>query len=210
MQKKYKYPRSYHLPQSEVVSSDDKRNSSDDNFTGRNVVVTIKMDGEGSTIYSDPDLGVHARSLDSKIDSEDRRWIQSFSKSKVEGKFSNTIRICGENLFYKHSCPYDNLESMFYAFSVWDGDLCLSWEDTCNICESIGIVKVPVIYEGLYDYKKIFESFSNYKDRFGDQEGFVVRLSDGFKIDDFHKSLNDASDKMQRQIIKWKTKHFKI
>ncbi|HOV92588.1 MAG TPA: ribosome-associated translation inhibitor RaiA [Candidatus Kapabacteria bacterium] len=28
--------------------------------------------------------------------------------------------------------------------------------------------------------------------------------------EDFHKSLNDASDKMQRQIIKWKTKHFKI
>jgi len=28
--------------------------------------------------------------------------------------------------------------------------------------------------------------------------------------DDFHKSLHDAADKMQRQIVKWKTKHFKI
>lgn len=28
--------------------------------------------------------------------------------------------------------------------------------------------------------------------------------------DDFHKSLRDAADKMQRQIVKWKTKHFKI
>lgn len=28
--------------------------------------------------------------------------------------------------------------------------------------------------------------------------------------DDFHKSLHDAADKMQRQIVKWKTKHFNI
>ena len=28
--------------------------------------------------------------------------------------------------------------------------------------------------------------------------------------EDFHKSLHDAADKMQRQLVKWKTKHFNI
>ncbi len=33
-------------------------------------------------------------------------------------------------------------------------------------------------------------------------------LKSSSQTDDFHKSLHDASDKMIRQLTKWKTKHF--
>jgi len=41
-----KYPKTYHAPWSEGISRDDKVISSMDNFTGKRVVVTEKMDEE--------------------------------------------------------------------------------------------------------------------------------------------------------------------
>ena len=71
------------------------------------------MDGENTTIYNGHS---HARSLDSKLDSEDRRWIDALRKSKIEGNIPDSYRICGENLFYKHTCHYDDLESSLLAY----------------------------------------------------------------------------------------------
>ena len=110
-----KYPRTYHLPYSEKLGSDDKKMPNDDHLIGKNVVVTIKMDGENTTIYNDY---THARSLNSLVDSEDRRWVEALRKSKIENNVPDSFRICGENLFYKHTCAYDDLESMFYVFSI--------------------------------------------------------------------------------------------
>lgn len=139
------------------------------------------------TIYSDY---IHARSLDSRIDSEDRRWIDAFRKSKIEGNIPDSYRICGENLFYRHTCVYDSLESMFYAFSIWDADRCLSWDETQMWCNLLGIKIVPVIYEGVYDRKFIMDKFNEYCRSNPNTEGFVVRLSDEFSSDDFETSVS--------------------
>lgn len=183
---KQKYPRSWHLSYSEKSSSDDKRHTDEKHFEGEYVVVTIKMDGENTTIYNDY---CHARSVDSVIDSEDRRWIEFLRISKIQGNIPKNYRICGENLFYKHTCYYDNLKSMFYVFSIWDGDTCLSWEETKLWCGILGLETVPVIYEGVYNKKDIINEFSKYKEE-NNIEGFVVRKYDSFKIDEFHLSLS--------------------
>jgi hypothetical protein len=183
---KQKYPRSWHLNYSEKSSSDDKKHLSDSHFIGKDVVVTIKMDGENTTIYNDY---IHARSVDSRIDSEDRRWIDALRKSKIEGNIPDSYRICGENLFYKHTCYYDDLKSMFYVFSIWDGETCLSWDETKMWCGLLGLEMVPVIYEGIYDKNKIIESFNFFmKDK--NTEGFVVRVREEFNIENFQNSLN--------------------
>jgi len=67
---KIKYPKSWYLYYSEKPTSGDRKHSTDDHFHGKQVVVTIKMDGENTSIYND---GVHARSLDSHANTEDRR-----------------------------------------------------------------------------------------------------------------------------------------
>ena len=183
---KQKYPRSWHLSYSEKKSGDDKTHKDDFHFNGVDVVVTIKMDGENTTIYNDHS---HARSLDSKNDSEDRRWIDTLRKSKIEGNIPNSYRICGENMFYKHTCYYDDLESMFYAFSIWDNDICLSWDETKLWCGLLDLKIVPVIYEGIYDKNTIYKSFSKYlKDK--NTEGFVIRKRDEFTLDEFPYSLS--------------------
>lgn len=68
-----KYPRTLHLPWSLGRTSDDKVLSSMDHFSGREVVVTEKMDGENTTIYSD---GLHARSTTSQRHPS-RSWVAS-------------------------------------------------------------------------------------------------------------------------------------
>ncbi len=182
-----KYPRSWHLPYSEKVTSDDKKHIDDLHFQDKEVVVSIKMDGENTTIYNDY---IHARSLNSTIDSEDRRWIDNLRKIKIQGNIPETYRICGENLFYKHTCHYSDLKSMFYVFSIWDNEICLSWDDTKLWCGLLGLEIVPTIYEGIYDKYLINKKFSKYIISNKNTEGFVVRLSDQFNLNDFKYSLN--------------------
>jgi len=57
-----KHPRTSHLPGSPGVGSDDKQAQDLSAFDTQDVVVTEKMDGENTTLYTD---GYHARSLDS-------------------------------------------------------------------------------------------------------------------------------------------------
>jgi RNA ligase len=183
---KTKYPRSYHLPGSKTTS-DDKQHHDDKHFHDKNVVVTIKMDGENTTIYNDFS---HARSMDSQIDSEDRRWIEALRQSKIEGIIPNDFRICGENMFWKHTCFYDDLDSMFLVFSIWEGDKCLSWDETKMWCNLLGLSTVPVLYEGIYNKDLIFKMFSEYIKGDKNVEGFVIRLEDEFNMSEFSKSLS--------------------
>lgn len=202
MENRQKYPRSWHLPYSEKSTSDDKKHIDDLHFQDKEVVVTVKMDGENTTIYNDY---IHARSLNSLIDSEDRRWIDYLRKSKIEGNIPETYRICGENLFYKHTCHYTDLKSMFYVFSIWDNETCLSWDDTKIWCGLLGIETVTCIYEGIYNRDIINQKFSSYLDKHINTEGFVVRLSESFNISDFKYSLN----KYVRKSFEIPDKHWK-
>lgn len=187
MNNRIKYPRSWHLSYSEKSGSDDKRHDDDSHFSNKNVTVTIKLDGENTTIYSDY---IHARSLDSRVDSEDRRWIDALRISKIENNIPDSFRICGENMFYKHTVPYEDLESMFYVFSIWDGDKCLSWEETKMWCGLLDLQHVPVIFEGKYNKDKILKIFNDYTSKNKNVEGFVVRISDSFNISEFTYSLS--------------------
>lgn len=180
---KIKYPRTYHLPFSEGFTSDDKVLENDDIFHNKEVVVTVKMDGENTTIY--PTGEYHARSLDSKH-KEYHSWLLNYIQTFFY-KIPKDYRICGEYLYAKHSIKYDNLPSYFEMFSVWNGTYCLPWDETINIAKNLGIVVVPVLYIGVYDTNTI-KTLAKQAEQNG-QEGIVVRLKDGFYIDDFKNSV---------------------
>ena len=56
-----KYPRTFHLPFSKGSTSDDKFLKDYSNFENKDIIVTLKMDGENTTMYNDH---IHARSLE--------------------------------------------------------------------------------------------------------------------------------------------------
>jgi hypothetical protein len=178
-----KYPRTFHLPWSEGFTSDDKVLDSVDQFLDKRVIITEKMDGENTTMYSDH---IHARSVDSR-GGFDRDWVKAFWAERKH-LIPPGWRICGENLWAKHSIGYDNLKSYFYGFSIWDqNNYCLDWDLTQYYFSELNIVNPNVFYDGVWDTKTI-QNLHKQLD-FDKVEGYVVRLHNTFNYDDFNKSV---------------------
>lgn len=174
-----KYPQTKHLPFSLGMQSDDKRILTLDGLIGHEVVVTIKKDGENTSMYSDR---IHARSLDSRHHPS-RDWVKAYW-SKFKYLIPGGWRICGENVYAQHSIVYEDLESYFYGFSVWDQtNTAISWDDTLAMFDKLGIIPVPVLYSGPFDIK-VLETLAKNLDT-NKTEGFVVRVTDAFSFDDF-------------------------
>lgn len=177
MDRLVKYFRTHHLPWSESIADDDlviqsPFNSSDD------VIVTIKFDGENFTGH--PSGHCHARSLDSGYH-ESRNFVKALWRSKAH-LLPQYWRVCGENLYAKHSIHYADLKSYLYVFSIWtDENVCLSWDETLLWCELLELTPVDVIYAGKYDENAIKQAFIPFKES---HEGYVVRSQGSFHYDD--------------------------
>lgn len=183
-----KYPRTFHLPWSLGYTSDDKVLNSVSHFEGKEVVVTEKVDGECTTGYSDGYS--HARSLDS-AHHKSRSWFKGCVAPMLNGNLPDGWRVCGENLFAKHALAYDRLPGTYFlVFAIYDDkNRCLSWDETVEWCELLGLIPVPVLYRGVWDEEAIKAAWSG-KSRFGDEgEGYVVRVADGFEYEDFADSV---------------------
>lgn len=180
----YKYPRTPHLPWSKGITNDDKVISFLDQFEGQEIVITEKMDGENTTMYHDH---FHARSVDSRHHPS-RDWVKN-RWNTFRHHIPVGMRVCGENLYAKHSIAYDNLQSYFYGFSVWDGETCLSWNDTMMYFALLDIVPVPIVYRGTYNRILIeslrFDLDLAHRIGHGQAEGYVIRLARSFTMDEF-------------------------
>ena len=171
-----KYPRTYHLPWSPGATNDDKILSDLTPLEDSGeVVVTEKMDGENTSLYSD---GIHARSLNYRPH-ESRTKIKAFHSS-IQGNIPSGWRVCGENLTAVHSIEYTELPHIFLAFSVWDEtNTCLSWSDTLDYLSMMDISPVPVLYQGPFS-KDMLDQID-----ISGKEGYVVRPTSSFSFDQF-------------------------
>lgn len=179
-----KYPRTFHLPWSPGKTDDDRVLTSTDCFRGQEVVVTVKMDGENTTLYNDY---LHARSTSDK-----KHWSKNWIKN-FHGKIAHEIpfdwRLVVENLYAKHSILYRNLLSYCHGISIWDeNNRCLPWDQTVQLFQMLGIVPVPVIYRGPWIENIIRALHKPMRD--GDEcEGYVVRVAGDFHYGEFSKSV---------------------
>lgn len=179
-----KYPRTFHLPWSEAVTTDDKVLSSIDHFIDKEVVVTVKVDGEQANCYRDY---YHARSIDSRPHFS-RTWIKNLH-ARICYDIPEGWRVCGENLYAKHTIHYKHLNDYFMVFGIWnDKNVCLSWKETVEWCKLLGVLHVPVLYEGTWNeilIKRIYQPTYD-----GDpMEGYVVRLANSFSYGAFKHSV---------------------
>jgi hypothetical protein len=183
--KRYKYPRTPHLPWSPGATSDDRILTTTAHFEGKDIVITEKMDGENCTIG--PDY-VHARSLDSRVH-QSRAWVNKLA-GDIGYQIPDGWRLCGENLYAQHSISYEKLSSYFLLFSVWDeNNHCLSWKDTEQIASMLNLKTVPVLYEGPWDVEEVQNIFNGESKHGGVAEGYVVRNAGSFAFADFDKNI---------------------
>ena len=176
-----KYPRTPHLPWSPGATEDDLEMKNCLVFQDREIVVTEKMDGENTSLYRD---GLHARSLDSRHHPS-RDWVKAWHGC-IAHEIPEGWRLCGENLYARHSVAYDALQSYFYLFSVWtDRNECLSWAETLEWAALLDCPCPPVLYQGIWNPKLIQQIQVDPTTT----EGYVVRIADGFSYDDFGTSV---------------------
>lgn len=174
-----KYPRTPHLPTSPGATADDVHSNWPE-FTADEIVVTLKMDGENTTLHNG---GMYARSATGRS----RPWqskMRALASTICPGIPSGWL-ICGENLTVTHSIEYTREVPPFAIFSIWDGDRCLSWEDTKTVAEMLGCPTVRALYTGpriqLNEIHSRFTAVTNTEH----DEGYVIRDADSFNRSEF-------------------------
>jgi hypothetical protein len=150
-------------------------------FIGREVVVSEKMDGENTSMYREH---YHARSLDSRHHPS-RDAVKAIWGS-IRYMIPEGWRIAGENMYAEHSIRYDDLDSYFLGFSVWDDrNVCLDWSATKAYLKDWGITPVRELYRGVYDETLIKGLWT--EDMRSGMEGYVIRVVDEIPYEDFGK-----------------------
>ena len=128
----------------------------------------------------------HARSLDSRHHGS-RDWIKAFHGT-VKHEIPEEWRVCGENMYAEHSIRYDDLDTYFEGFSIWNQyNRALAWDDTIEWFDLLGIKPVPVMFIGRFSDEMIENMISRVD--ITRQEGFVVRLYESFAFEDFKTSV---------------------
>jgi hypothetical protein len=181
-----KYPRTYHLPWSPGMNRDDRMMTNTNVFVGQRIMICEKLDGENTTWYRDY---MHARSLDSDSHPS-RNWVKNLWAQHAY-EIPEGWRVCGENMFAKHAIHYTKelgnaLKSYFYVFSIWnEKNICLSWDETIEWIELLGLEPIPVIYDGIYDIEFIQDLNKKMEASPNTIEGYVIRLTREYHYSEF-------------------------
>lgn len=174
-----KFPKISHLPWSPGIDQRTDRVLSEEEvrefFTGQEVIVTEKMDGENTSLYQDY---IHARSLTSR-NHPSRNWVKNLH-SQVGHEIPDGWRICGENLYAEHSIHYRDLPSFFMVFAMYnEKNEMLGWLEMNEYAQILNLPVVPLLYAGPYDEQRVRACYTGSSTLTGCvQEGYVLRLAD--------------------------------
>jgi len=175
-----KHPRTHHFSWSPGVNDDDRIVENLFGFEGEEITVSVKMDGEQTSMYRD---GFHARSIDTQPHPA-RNWLWGIHR-RIGHDIPLGWRVCAENLYARHSIHYQNLSTHFMVHSIWnEQNVCLSWDETVEWATLLDLLTVPLLYRGPWDEEKVKGMYvPEYN---GDPcEGYVVRVVRAFPYVEF-------------------------
>lgn len=198
-----KYPRTSHLSFSPQIHSDDKVVKSDTLFLNKQVIVTEKLDGGCCAIHNGK---VYARTVTQEADHESFDYIKqvhahktlpSLEEEKIEGvRYFDleNITVYGENMYAVHSIEYNKLDDYFYVYAVKENDIFLSWQDVLIFCQKYKFKIVPLVTMSVFLNTNQIKGWLDREillpSNFGTtREGFVIRSSSAFHINDFDKNI---------------------
>jgi hypothetical protein len=187
-----KQPRTFHLPWSEGATSDDKFIESLVGFKDHTIQITLKMDGETTSAYSDG--FTHARALDSGIKDEGQAWFKQYWLNKLYSTqhFNDWLHIKGESLYWEHSLQYTEAVHAFQVFAVWCENqknrfVLKSTDFIEDTIAELGLHSVPVVYNGKFD-QRMLEKFHETLD-LSKVEGYVVRVCNDITLENFSRQV---------------------
>ena len=133
--------------------------------------MTEKLDGENTTLYAD---GLHARSLDS-AHHPSRTWVKAL-QARIGHAVPKGWRVCGENMFARHSIPTTTWTAGSTASRCGTGtDAAWTGTGRWRFCADSGSPCRAVLWRGVFDERALRALRLD----LGRQEGYVVRIVDG-------------------------------
>lgn len=201
-----KYPRTYHLPWSEGMTSDDKLIPDHllNDFHNQEVIVTEKLDGECTTLYHDY---IHARSLDSRHNFS-RDWVKKMH-SVIRFDIPENFRFVGENLWAEHSIRYEDykLQGYFYLFAIFDeNNHIIDFDDMVEYAQLLDLPTPNILYRGIYDekaIKNIAQTMDTEK-----HEGYVLRLKSLIKQNPETEFMNGVAKFVRKNHVAENSDHW--
>lgn len=185
-----KYPRTYHLPWSESVTSDDRISKSVESLLNKDIVITEKLDGSNTSITKG---GVYGRS---HADFTKNPWDAKSWEiwNLIKNDLSDGVYLFGEGMYGIHSIEYTNLTSYFYIFGVRDNNIWVPWDAVEEYSYLLDLPTAPVLFKGKVESEKELKDLterlvSQPSALGGVREGIVVRNANMFHNDDFAKNV---------------------
>jgi hypothetical protein len=170
MSETLKYPRTPHFSFSQQIYTDDHIIKTLGDLRGKEIIITIKYDGQGVMMTRDSLTG---RSM---YASHPCFQYCHDLHEKIRGKIPAGYKIAGENIQARQSLRYDRVPSLFLGFAVFDErNTVLSWDDTMWLFGELGITPVQVVHRGVFDenlLRVLAQKLDTQK-----HEGFVVRTT---------------------------------
>ena len=208
-----KYPRSFHLPWSPGLGSDDKRMNDVSGLLNVPLVITEKMDGGNVCLERN---NCFARSHGQP---PTHRSYDAFKglHARVKYLIESDEQVFGEWLYAEHSIYYDNLPNYLMIIGVRNKltGYWYEWAKVQVMAEKLGIETVPVLgykkAKTTKDLEVITSDMVKISSLYGEKEGVVIRNSEGFADKQFTKNLgkwvraNHIMDKERH----WKFKKIK-
>lgn len=176
-----KYPHTPYFSFSPSVDREDVRKTGYFNindFVNKDIIFTIKMDGSNAQMTN---KHIAARNgIDATHPSFD---LAKRYHNEIKDKIDPNYIIFGEWLYAKHSIHYNDLDSFFQIFAVYDGEKWLGWNEIVKISKDLGFLTVR--YSSIYNLNNV-KDLKNIITEFGESviqggnEGIVVRNAEEF------------------------------
>lgn len=189
-----KYPKTPYSPWSDSYANEDRVIQNMDNFIGKTISVTEKIDGSNTLIHNGK---VYGRSVTAP---SEEPWMGIVKKYHAHKSLAEpSYLFYGEDIFGIHSIEYNPVkpDETFWVFAILDMDDMnfLAWLAVKQVCKEVGFLTVPEIY-GLTIYathEELKNTLVHHMDTPSsigkEKEGLVIRTFGEFKYTDFANNV---------------------
>lgn len=210
-----KYPKTYRIlvPQINIKGKHYLSKDEVKKLLVGNVIILEKLDGANTGIVRHKDT-FKLQKRGSLVDDSEHYQFQFF-KAWAYSNYDKIIKIpektilYGELMICKHTIFYNNLPDFFIPFAWYNvkTEQYYTYDETKELCDSIGFSMAPLLYKGHIDKESLFDIIPNVSN-FGDEkaEGIVVwnyknNIRGKVVREEFQKSMNRSGHWRNKKII---------
>ena len=192
-----KYPRTPLWPGSPSKDRDDRTSPNPQDFIGRPLVITEKLDGLNLLLHRGD---IHLRSTDptGRVNSPWLAMVKKHHAWKLTAPARAHIHLYAEDLYAVHSIEYGPIPQnhtlrAFASISQQNG-----WFDdfqrTLDLAADLDITPVPTLHRGVFDSQRELQDLLDTihgQDSVlgGPREGAVIRVEASFPLDNLHLNV---------------------